>query len=121
MRSMSRKLLWLSVWGLIACQARAGMPCQGASDCQSGLICVKAPGAGVGVSGICEPARRGLGEPCARSLDCSAGLACTTETAGGYYGTCQTAVLLDAGVVDMAADLTPPSDLTPQDLTLPPG
>ena len=118
---MSRKLLLLAVLGLTACQARAGMPCQSVGDCQSGLICVKAPGAGAGVSGVCEPARRGLGEPCARSVDCSVGLACSTETAGGYYGTCQTAVLLDAGVVDMAADLATPPDLTPQDLTIPPG
>ena len=71
------------------------MPCQGAGDCHSGLICVKPTGLGVGASGVCEPTRRGLGDPCARSSECSVGLACSNETSDGYYGTCQTAIILD--------------------------
>jgi hypothetical protein len=107
--------------GLLGCQARAGMPCQGAGDCHSGLICVKPIGLVLGASGVCEPARRGLGDPCARSTDCSAGLVCSNESSGGYYGTCQVATILDGGVSDLGPDLSPLPDLTVQDLTTPPG
>ena len=121
MSRASRYMCLLVVAGLLGCQARAGMPCQGADDCHSGLICVKPTGLGVGAAGVCEPTRRGLGDPCARSSECSVGLACSNETGGGYYGTCQTAIILDGGVYDQAADLTAPLDLTPQDLVSPPG
>jgi len=121
MNRVARHFLLIVVAGLVACQARAGMPCQGAGDCHSGLICVKPIGLSVGASGVCEPARRGLGDPCARSADCSAGLACSNETAGGYYGTCQTEMSTDGGVRDLAPDLTPSPDLSPQDLTPPAG
>ncbi|HMY58844.1 MAG TPA: hypothetical protein PK472_11350 [Pseudomonadota bacterium] len=121
MRFAARYLVGLVATGLLACQGRVGTPCQGASDCQSGLLCVKPPGLGAGASGVCEQARRGVGESCAVSADCSSGLVCSNETAGGYYGMCQPAVYLDGGAKDMAMDMSVQVDLTVQDLTTPPG
>ncbi|MFO0573608.1 MAG: hypothetical protein U1A78_06405 [Polyangia bacterium] len=94
------------------CGSKAGMQCQQQSDCRSGLVCSKAPGASVLAFGICEPARRGLGESCQRSIECQAGLRCSTERGhvpgDGWFGVCEPAP-------DMAtADLSMP-DLLPTD------
>ena len=74
-----------------------GTPCQGASDCQSGLLCVKPPGFRAGASGVCEQARRGVGEPVPFLRTVARGLVCSNRDGGGYYGMCQPAVYLDGG------------------------
>lgn len=100
--------------GLAACQGRAGMFCEKNTDCRVGLTCVK-PTTGSPaelVYGVCEPARRGLGETCLVSAECTPGLRCSNEI-GVYstddrHGTCEN--LPDAASpvgVDMAiADLS---------------
>lgn len=97
------------------CGSKAGMQCQQQSDCRSGLICSKAPGAGALAYGVCEPARRGLGESCQRSSECQAGLRCSTERdhvdGDGWFGVCEPA---PASTDMAAADLSMP-DLAPTD------
>jgi hypothetical protein len=95
------------------CGSKAGMACKQQSDCRSGLVCSKAPGAGATAYGVCEPARRGLGESCLRTSECTAGLRCSTERGhvdgDGWFGSCEPAPDLAT-----AADLSMP-DLLPAD------
>ena len=87
------------------------MQCQQQSDCRSGLICSKAPGASVLAFGVCEPARRGLGESCQRSSECISGLRCSSELGhvdgDGWFGSCEPAP--DMATADLSTpDLLPP-------------
>ena len=93
----------LLAWG---CDSTTGMYCQKDGDCRSGLICAKAPSSaldggrnlpngidGAEVFGVCEPARRGVGETCLWTSECQGPLFCSNEV-GQFlddqrHGTCQ--------------------------------
>lgn len=89
------------------CGAKAGMACRAAADCRAGLICSKQPGAPSTAYGVCEPARRGLGESCQRTSECQPGLFCSGDGSGaggdGWFGTCEPAP--DLGPPDGSGDL----------------
>jgi hypothetical protein len=103
----------VSLLGSQGCQSAAGIFCQQQSECSTGLLCSKPPGASATSFGVCEPARKGFGELCTYSSECQAGLRCSTELAGASdqrHGTCQPGPSspTDAGIGDAAAaDLLP--------------
>jgi hypothetical protein len=88
------------------CQNRAGMSCQGQSDCAPGLLCNKPPAAGPQGYGVCEPGLRGSGERCVSSAECSVGLICSTDidqpSEDGWHGVCQVGTLPDAAAPDFS-------------------
>lgn len=106
------------VISLCSCAATAGMSCQQDDDCRVGLVCSR-PKAAAGSFGVCEPARRGLGETCLWSSECQAPLFCSNEigrfTADQRHGTCQPRP--DAGThpADASPDMPDMPDMSPVD------
>ncbi len=96
------------------CNSTAGMFCQQNSDCRTGLLCAKsskdggpAPGtdAAAAAFGVCEAARRGLGETCLWSSECQASLFCSNQI-GQFledlrHGTCQVRPARDLSLPDL--------------------